>query len=155
MRLYEEAYFASKSGNTRKDPSHIKESDPSFKSSAVDTFMSVLMFLYPSLGTRPSCVLFLTWQWKLNINASVAVHLSLPHHRAFDVELLYIAQCFKIPIAEVAVNWTEIEGRFFMEYVDMCPSSVPLISASINISVGCVYRTVIGWFLLNFSATLC
>lgn len=31
--------------------------------------------------------------------------------RAFDVELLYIAQCFKIPIAEVAVNWTEIEGE--------------------------------------------
>lgn len=29
---------------------------------------------------------------------------------AFDVELLYIAQCFKIPIAEVAVKWTEIEG---------------------------------------------
>uniref|UniRef100_H3C3T4 Dolichyl-phosphate beta-glucosyltransferase n=1 Tax=Tetraodon nigroviridis TaxID=99883 RepID=H3C3T4_TETNG len=29
---------------------------------------------------------------------------------AFDVELLYIAQCFKIPIAEVAVNWTEIEA---------------------------------------------
>ncbi|XP_058483129.1 dolichyl-phosphate beta-glucosyltransferase [Solea solea] len=29
---------------------------------------------------------------------------------AFDVELLFIAQCFKIPIAEVAVNWTEIEG---------------------------------------------
>uniref|UniRef100_A0A8C0UPB8 Dolichyl-phosphate beta-glucosyltransferase n=1 Tax=Cyanistes caeruleus TaxID=156563 RepID=A0A8C0UPB8_CYACU len=30
---------------------------------------------------------------------------------AFDVELLYIAQRLKIPIAEVAVNWTEIEGR--------------------------------------------
>uniref|UniRef100_A0A8D0HD36 Dolichyl-phosphate beta-glucosyltransferase n=1 Tax=Sphenodon punctatus TaxID=8508 RepID=A0A8D0HD36_SPHPU len=29
---------------------------------------------------------------------------------AFDVELLYIAQCLKVPIAEVAVNWTEIEG---------------------------------------------
>ncbi|KAM4859929.1 dolichyl-phosphate beta-glucosyltransferase isoform 4-T4 [Thomomys bottae] len=29
---------------------------------------------------------------------------------AFDVELLYIAQFFKIPIVEVAVNWTEIEG---------------------------------------------
>ncbi|XP_056262927.1 dolichyl-phosphate beta-glucosyltransferase [Pseudoliparis swirei] len=29
---------------------------------------------------------------------------------AFDVELLYIAQCYNIPIAEVAVNWTEIEG---------------------------------------------
>ncbi|XP_012499501.1 PREDICTED: dolichyl-phosphate beta-glucosyltransferase [Propithecus coquereli] len=31
---------------------------------------------------------------------------------AFDVELLYIAQFFKIPIAEVAVNWTEIEGVY-------------------------------------------
>ncbi|XP_039601746.1 dolichyl-phosphate beta-glucosyltransferase [Polypterus senegalus] len=29
---------------------------------------------------------------------------------AFDVELLYIAQCLNIPITEVAVNWTEIEG---------------------------------------------
>lgn len=29
---------------------------------------------------------------------------------AFDVELLFIAQCFQIPVAEVAVNWTEIEG---------------------------------------------
>lgn len=27
------------------------------------------------------------------------------------MELLYIAQRLKIPIAEVAVNWTEIEGR--------------------------------------------
>ena len=31
--------------------------------------------------------------------------------RAFDVELLYIAQQLKIPIDEVAVNWQEIEGR--------------------------------------------
>uniref|UniRef100_A0A672N290 Dolichyl-phosphate beta-glucosyltransferase n=1 Tax=Sinocyclocheilus grahami TaxID=75366 RepID=A0A672N290_SINGR len=29
---------------------------------------------------------------------------------AFDVELLFIAQCFEIPVVEVAVNWTEIEG---------------------------------------------
>ncbi|XP_077292149.1 dolichyl-phosphate beta-glucosyltransferase wollknaeuel [Arctopsyche grandis] len=29
---------------------------------------------------------------------------------AFDVELLYIAQRLKIDIAEVAVNWTEIDG---------------------------------------------
>nr|CAI5842786.1 unnamed protein product [Callosobruchus analis] len=29
---------------------------------------------------------------------------------AFDVELLYIAQHLRIPIAEVAVNWTEIDG---------------------------------------------
>lgn len=31
--------------------------------------------------------------------------------RAFDVEMLYIARYFSIPIAEVAVNWQEIEGR--------------------------------------------
>jgi len=29
---------------------------------------------------------------------------------AFDVELLYVAQSLQIPIAEVAVNWTEIPG---------------------------------------------
>ncbi|KAK9738568.1 Glycosyl transferase family 2 [Popillia japonica] len=29
---------------------------------------------------------------------------------AFDVEMLYIAQTVKIPIAEIAVNWTEIDG---------------------------------------------
>ncbi|XP_040610355.1 dolichyl-phosphate beta-glucosyltransferase isoform X1 [Mesocricetus auratus] len=29
---------------------------------------------------------------------------------AFDVELLYIAQFLNIPVAEVAVNWTEIDG---------------------------------------------
>lgn len=29
---------------------------------------------------------------------------------AFDVELLYIAQSYGMPIDEIAVNWTEIEG---------------------------------------------
>ncbi|XP_066997600.1 dolichyl-phosphate beta-glucosyltransferase [Anabrus simplex] len=29
---------------------------------------------------------------------------------AFDVEMLYIAQKLKIPVSEVAVNWTEIKG---------------------------------------------
>ena len=29
---------------------------------------------------------------------------------AFDVEMLYIAQTLSIPITEIAVNWTEIEG---------------------------------------------
>ncbi|KAG7322441.1 hypothetical protein KOW79_013787 [Hemibagrus wyckioides] len=43
--------------------------------------------------------------------AALRTFISLHVERwAFDVELLYIAQCFKIPIAEVAVNWTEIEG---------------------------------------------
>lgn len=30
--------------------------------------------------------------------------------RAFDVELLYIAQKLNIPISEIPVRWTEIEG---------------------------------------------
>lgn len=79
----------------------------------------------------------------MNFNATVEQQLSLylPCPRAFDVELLYIAQCFKIPIAEVAVNWTEIEGRFFMEYVDMCSLSTYL---SKNIFGECVCRSVIG-----------
>ncbi|XP_049530474.1 dolichyl-phosphate beta-glucosyltransferase-like [Anopheles darlingi] len=29
---------------------------------------------------------------------------------AFDVELLFIAQSYRMPIEEIAVNWTEIEG---------------------------------------------
>ena len=31
--------------------------------------------------------------------------------RAFDVELLYIAQQLGMPMKEVAVHWEEIEGR--------------------------------------------
>ena len=32
--------------------------------------------------------------------------------RAFDVELLYIAQQLGMPVREVAVNWQEIEGNY-------------------------------------------
>ena len=34
--------------------------------------------------------------------------------RAFDVELLYIAQQLKIPLVEVAINWKEIDGLFYV-----------------------------------------
>ena len=34
--------------------------------------------------------------------------------RAFDVELLYIAEELGIPIEEVAVKWTEIEGTWLL-----------------------------------------
>jgi hypothetical protein len=37
--------------------------------------------------------------------------LIICHSRAFDVELLYIAEALRIPIDEVAVYWTEIEGN--------------------------------------------
>jgi dolichyl-phosphate beta-glucosyltransferase len=32
-------------------------------------------------------------------------------YRAFDIDLLYIAQHFEVPAAEVAVNWREIPGK--------------------------------------------
>lgn len=47
----------------------------------------------------------------LTRSAARAVFTNLHVERwAFDAELLYIAQKLNIPIAEVAVNWTEIEG---------------------------------------------
>lgn len=35
---------------------------------------------------------------------------------AFDVELLYIAQCLHMQVAEVAVRWEEIEGELYLLY---------------------------------------
>jgi len=31
--------------------------------------------------------------------------------RAFDVDLLHIAEHFSIPVSEIAVNWHEIAGE--------------------------------------------
>lgn len=54
-------------------------------------------------------------RWWVCVYACV---LNLSHHisciqRAFDVEMLYIAQYLKIPISEEAVNWQEIDGISF------------------------------------------
>jgi dolichyl-phosphate beta-glucosyltransferase len=42
--------------------------------------------------------------------AETKIVLTLCNFRAFDVELLFIAESFRWPIDEIAVNWTEIEG---------------------------------------------
>uniref|UniRef100_A0A2K6FMM5 Dolichyl-phosphate beta-glucosyltransferase n=1 Tax=Propithecus coquereli TaxID=379532 RepID=A0A2K6FMM5_PROCO len=55
---------------------------------------------------------------------------------AFDVELLYIAQFFKIPIAEVAVNWTEIEGVTSWIQHQRYKSGLPALKQNISRSVG-------------------
>ena len=39
--------------------------------------------------------------------------------RAFDVELLYIAQKLKIALGEVAINWTEIEGLYHAKNIKL------------------------------------
>ena len=38
--------------------------------------------------------------------------------RAFDVDLLYIAQYFNIPLGEVAISWQEIEGKNYKTQVE-------------------------------------
>lgn len=52
------------------------------------------------------------------------------------MELLYIAQRLKIPIAEVAVNWTEIEGKYIFDTlgVDGCviQKGIPGYHSSVN-----------------------
>jgi hypothetical protein len=44
-------------------------------------------------------------------------------YRAFDAELLYIVQRLKIPVSEVAVNWTEIEGN--QDFLTKLEKSIP------------------------------
>ena len=33
-------------------------------------------------------------------------------HRAFDIELLFLANALNIPVSEVTVHWTEIDGKY-------------------------------------------
>lgn len=48
----------------------------------------------------------------LSRSAAAALFVSLHVERwAFDVELLYIAQCLGMQLREVAVRWQEIEGK--------------------------------------------
>lgn len=50
--------------------------------------------------------------------AACLIYPSLHVERwAFDVELLYIAKQLKMPISEVAVHWTEIEGKEIFIYL--------------------------------------
>lgn len=54
--------------------------------------------------------------FKMLTRSAAATLFQLMHIErwAFDVELLYIAQQLKMPIKEVAVNWQEIEGQFYI-----------------------------------------
>lgn len=59
-------------------------------------------------------------------------------YRAFDVELLYIAQHLNMPVREVAVNWQEIEGR------KMCHFSEAM-TASFIIKIGSKMVPIFSW----------
>ena len=57
--------------------------------------------------------------------------MTLILYRAFDVELLYIAQQLSMPVAEVGVNWKEIEGlRVIVSMVARLLISLPLPPSS-------------------------
>lgn len=60
------------------------------------------------------CVFAVTCTTYLPTYLPAALIIINHYLRAFDVEMLYIAQQEKIPIAEVAVNWQEIEGIFHL-----------------------------------------
>ena len=46
--------------------------------------------------------------------------------RAFDVDLLHIAEHFSIPVSEIAVNWHEIPGIHLHIVNCSCLAKVPL-----------------------------
>lgn len=60
----------------------------------------------------------------------------LETHRAFDVELLYIAQRLKIALAEVAINWTEIDGSKMIPVWSWLQMGKDLILISLRYVVG-------------------
>jgi hypothetical protein len=63
----------------------------------------------PPLNAFPIFILKDGMLFSLSEGSFLIIHDSA-HYRAFDVELLYIAQQFKVPISEVSVRWTEIDG---------------------------------------------
>ena len=46
--------------------------------------------------------------------------------RAFDVDLLHIAEHFSIPVSEVAVNWHEIPGMCILQIASFLTYDVVL-----------------------------
>ncbi|XP_073252652.1 dolichyl-phosphate beta-glucosyltransferase-like [Porites lutea] len=74
------------------------------------------------LFTRPAALLTFT-----------ALHVE---RWAFDVELLYIAQRLKIALAEVAINWTEIDGSKMIPFWSWLQMGKDLILISLRYVVG-------------------
>ncbi|XP_023218680.1 dolichyl-phosphate beta-glucosyltransferase-like [Centruroides sculpturatus] len=55
---------------------------------------------------------------------------------AFDVELLHLAREMKIPISEVAVNWTEIEGSKLVPVLSWLQMGIDLILIWLKYRIG-------------------
>jgi len=55
---------------------------------------------------------------------------------AFDVELLYLAQRFGIPVAEVAVNWKEIDGSHLSPFASSVQMGKDLLRIRLSYLLG-------------------
>lgn len=55
---------------------------------------------------------------------------------AFDVEMLYIAQTLNIPITEIPVNWTEIEGSKIVPFWSWLQMGIDLLLIWLRYKIG-------------------
>ena len=71
---------------------------------------------------------------------------------AFDVDLLYLAQHFKLPIGEVAVNWQEMEGSKLVPFWSWLQMGRDLVLIWLRYSIGAwkikEYKPKSQWFVL-------
>ncbi|KAK9509691.1 hypothetical protein O3M35_006950 [Rhynocoris fuscipes] len=90
--------------------SHLEEESLATRSFFRNLLMHGFHFLVWSLAVRS--IRDTQCGFKLFTRRTVELLFSNIHVErwAFDVELLYLAEMFNIPLCEVAVNWTEIEG---------------------------------------------
>lgn len=56
--------------------------------------------------------------------------------RAFDVELLYIAQQLRIPVVEVPITWTEIDGSKITPVISWIQMGCDLAMIWIKYTIG-------------------
>ncbi|GAM16972.1 hypothetical protein SAMD00019534_001470 [Acytostelium subglobosum LB1] len=127
--------------------SHLVESEVVAKRSALRNFLMYGFHLF----VQTLCVKGIKdtqCGFKLFSRATVRdVFINLHIERwAFDVELLFIAQQLNIPIAEVAVNWTEIDGS----KLDPFSSSIQMAKDILRIRLRYLFRI---WSLKKVKTT--
>ncbi|XP_066590586.1 dolichyl-phosphate beta-glucosyltransferase [Prorops nasuta] len=73
----------------------------------------------------------------LTRSSAISIFQALHIERwAFDVEMLYIAQSLNIPITEVAVNWTEIDGSKIVPFWSWSQMGIDLAMIWLRYRIG-------------------
>jgi len=81
------------------------------------------------------------------VNNCMKVNFLLTVDRAFDIDLLYVAQHFKVPLAEVAVNWREIPGDECSIYKLICLCLLHITSQVLYLILSVL---AIDWFVVVY-----